>query len=305
MKIIFVGTADFGIPTLEKLKSLYEIPLIITQPDKPTGRKQALTAPPIKAWAEKNNIRTIQPEKIASAKKNIADVEPDLMIVAAYGQIIPLDVLKVPKKGSVNIHGSLLPKYRGSSPIQAAILNGEQETGITFIEMDEKMDHGPILHQARLAINDNQTFLEIYKLLAQLSAEEMAKFLPDFFAGKTKPVIQNSGQATYTKLITKNDGRIKWTNPAQAIQRQVMALNPEPGTWTILDDKSVKIIKTEVLIENKIELAGKLYRSSGNLAVKCADFSIKLLEVQPEGKKPMTGNDFLNGLKNLDTKIFV
>jgi methionyl-tRNA formyltransferase len=304
-KIIFVGTTEFGIPTLEKLKTLFEIPLIITQPDRPTGRKQTLTPPPIKLWAQKNNIQVSQPEKISDVKSNIKELTPDILLVAAYGQIIPAEILNIAKMGSVNIHGSVLPKYRGPTPIQTAILNNDKDTGITLLKMDEKIDHGPIITAVHIPIRENENFITLYSRLAELSADLCIKSLPDYIDGKLIPREQNHSAATFTKLIAKDDGRIKWTNSAQMIHQQVLALNPEPGTWTRLEEKSVKILKTELLIENKIELAGKLYRSGENLAVKCADFSLKLIEVQPEGKKPMPGSDFLNGLKNLETKIFV
>ncbi|MEJ0021101.1 MAG: methionyl-tRNA formyltransferase [Candidatus Doudnabacteria bacterium] len=163
MKIIFAGTTEFGIPTLEMLKKDHELVLIITQPDKPVGRKQIMTPPPIKLWAEKNKIPVVQPAKILDDLPRIKDLAPDLLLVAAYGQIIPKEVLDIPKFGSINIHGSLLPKYRGASPIQAVILNGDNETGITLIRMDEKMDHGQIIAKSVLRLKGNETFTGLYK----------------------------------------------------------------------------------------------------------------------------------------------
>lgn len=303
MRIVFAGTSDFGIPTLEAIKK--SLVLIITQPDKPTGRQQTITPPPVKIWATKNNISVIQPEKITEAKEMIKNSDADLMLVAAYGQIIPKEILDIPKNGSVNIHGSLLPKYRGASPIQSAILDGEEVTGVTLFQMDEKMDHGSILERIKIPIEANEGFMQLYSRMAKITGEKIQPFLDKLFAGNILKQPQDETRATYTKLLTKEDGRIKWTMPAKSIHQQVLALNPEPGTWTRLDEKSVKILKTETLVDNKIELAGKLYRVGDNLAVKCSDYSLIVKELQPEGKKPMAGGEFLNGLRNLETKIFV
>ncbi len=304
MKIIYAGTTDFGIPTLERLKNNYELVLIITQPDKPTGRNKALTPPPIKVWAEKNNIPVQQPDKIASLKSVLTNLEPDLMIVAAYGQIIPKDILDIPKFKSINIHGSLLPKYRGPSPIQTAILNGSGSSGITLIQMDEKMDHGPIITTAAIPLDENENYTTLHKKMSLAAADLVMKILPDWFAGKITPVEQAHSLASYTKLLTRDDARIVWTNSGLNILEQINALNPEPGTWTTLDGKNIKVISAKLLNESKIELPGKIYSYQGQLAVKTKDISILIDQIQPEGKSPMSGKDFLNGLKT-GSKIFI
>ncbi len=304
MRIIFAGTSEFGIPTLEKLKSSYELVLVITQPDKPTGRNKILTPPPIKVWAEKNNIKVIQPQKILDSKFQILDSNPDLMIVAAYGQIIPQEILDIPRFKSINIHGSLLPKYRGASPIQAAIMNQDEKTGITLIQMDAKMDNGPIIAKSEFALNGTETFSGLYKTLAMVSADLVMKALPDWFEGKIKPEVQNHPLATFSKMLTRTDARIDWSQPAKKIDALVRALNPEPGTWTTLDGKTVKILKTILLQESKIELPGKIYWHQGQLAVKAIDGSLLIEQIQPEGKQPMSGKDFLNGLKTAN-KLFI
>ncbi len=305
MKIIFAGTTEFAIPTLEALKKSYDIPLIITQPDRPTGRKQVLTPPPIKVWAIKNNIPVIQPEKIIDAKDIIAEAKADVILVAAYGQIIPNEILKLPRMGAINIHGSILPKYRGASPIQAAIMHGDTETGVTFIKMDDKMDNGPICAITRTQILPDENFQSLYKRLSEISANTAVEFFTKYLAGQLKPLPQDQSRATFTTLLTKKDARIQWTGQAKDVHQLVLALNPEPGTWTMLDDKIIKILKTEPSTDNKIELPGKIYRLGEHMAVKCADYSLKILEIQPEGKTPMPGADYLNGLKNLESKIFV
>lgn len=315
MKIIFAGTSEFGIPTLEALKKQpaspnggqggHELVLIITQPDKPAGRNKVLTPPPIKQWALKNNIQVLQPEKISEIKSQIAAFEADLMLVAAYGQIIPKDILDAPKFGSVNIHPSVLPKYRGATPIQNAILNGDLTTGVTLIQMDEKMDHGDVLAIRTIALTGREIFPELYRTLAELSAELTLETLDKLTNGSLAPQPQKHSEASFVKLLTRDDGRIDWSTPAAHIDRQIRALNPEPGTWTKLQDKVVKILEVEILNDHKIDLPGKLYVSSEGLAVKTLDNSLLLKHVKPEGKNEMTGKDYLNGLKSLSDKMFM
>jgi methionyl-tRNA formyltransferase len=305
MKIIFAGTTEFGIPTLEKIKAQHELVLIITQPDRPTGRNRTLTPPPIKVWAEKNNIQVQQPEKIQDLRFKIQDLEPDLLLVAAYGQIIPQEVLDIPKFKSINIHGSILPKHRGASPIQSAILNGDTESGITLIQMDAQMDHGPIVATQSVAIEDKETFSTLHKKLSIIAADLITKTLQDWFAGKIQPKEQNHSAATFTKLIKRTDGKIDWSKPAVEVLRKIRALNPEPGTWTTLGNKSIIISDAEIINDHKIELPGKLYVSQGEVAVKTLDQGLLLKKVKPEGKNEMSGKDFLNGLKNLSDKIFI
>lgn len=298
MRLIFIGTTEFGIPTLEKLKRAHELVLIITQPDKPSGRKQQLTPPPIKLWAQKNNIQVLQSENISNLKALIEEAKPDLAIVAAYGQIIPKDILDIPKFKSINIHGSLLPKYRGASPIQAAILNQEPETGITLIQMDEKMDHGPVLAKSKISLEGTEGFAELYKKLSELASELVIKTLPSWFDGTLKAEEQNHGQATFTKLLRRADAKIDWSRPAKEVNALIRALNPEPGTWTTLDGKTIKILKASLISDHKIELPGKIYPYEGQPAVKTLDNSLLLEQIQPEGKSVMSGKDFFNGLRS-------
>jgi methionyl-tRNA formyltransferase len=306
VKFIFAGTTEFGIPTLEKLiAGGHELIFVITNPDKPVGRKQELSPTPIKKWGQSKNIKVLQPEKILDCKLEILDSKPDLLLVAAYGQIIPKEILEIPNKGSVNIHGSILPKYRGASPIQAALMNGSKSTGITLIRMDEKMDHGPVLAIQTLTIDASDDFVALYKKLAEVSAELAANILPKYIAGQIKPIEQDHEKATFTKLLTKADGKIDWTRRASEIVNQIRALNPEPGTWTTLDGKIIKIMSAKIITESKIELPGKLYRHPEGLAVKTTDQSLLIQKIQPEGKNQMSGKDFLNGLKTLDRLHFV
>ncbi len=304
MKIIFAGTAEFGIPTLERLKKEHEIVLVITQPDKPAGRNKTITPPPIKLWADKNIIKVEQPEKISNLKSLILNLEPDLLLVAAYGQIIPKDILDIPKFKSINIHGSLLPKYRGASPIQATILNMDGETGITLIQMDEKMDHGPIIAKEVVRLSKNETFVDLYKNLSIVAADLTVKTLPLWFENIIGAAEQIHTHATYTKLISRTDAKLNWSKSAKELDAQIRALNPEPGTWTTLDGKIIKIVKAQILSDVKIELPGKIHSHQGLPAVKTLDASLLIEQIQPEGKSVMNGKDFLNGLKT-GSKLFI
>lgn len=305
MRIIFAGTTEFGIPTLEKVKTEHEFVAVITQPDRPAGRKKELSPSPIKLWAERNQILVLQPEKISDLLSVVRDLNPDLLLAAAYGQIIPRTVLEIPNHGSINLHGSLLPKYRGASPIQTAILNGDKTTGVTLFFMDEKLDHGPILSQATITINDDDNYLSLYKKLSLLSADLVVETLKNLNNIKLKP--QDESLATYTKLFTLKDGKINWTDNASKVHNQIRALNPQPGTWTTLNDKSqsVKILEAETATDLGIDLPGKILKNGNKMLVKCGVGSLWIKQIQPAGKKPMPGIDFLNGLKNLETKLFM
>lgn len=304
MKFIFAGTTEFGIPSIEKLMQAgHELLFCITNPDKPTGRKQVLSPTPIKKWAGELNVKVLQPEKISTALEDIQAANADIMLVAAYGQIIPKEVFEAPKFGSINIHASILPRYRGASPIQTAILNGEETTGVTLIKMNEKMDQGPMLDMTEFKI-ENRNFLEVYKDLAVVAADLCVEVLPKYVAGELRLQEQAHAQASYTKKLSKTDGKIDWTKTAPEIYNQIRALNPEPGTWSTLDGKVVKILDAHVLEDPRIELPGKISKNSG-LIVKTGSGSLKILKVQPEGKNVMSGQDFINGIKNFERRHFV
>jgi methionyl-tRNA formyltransferase len=305
MKIIFIGTTELGIPTLEMLKRDYDLRLVITQPDKPAGRKRIPNPSPVKIWAMANGVNFIQPEKVADGEQAIREIAPDVMVVVAYGQIIPKHVLDLPRRGAVNLHPSLLPKYRGASPIKTAILNDDKKTGVTIMLMDEKMDHGPILGCASIPIQETDDHDSLFEKLAELGARIMKESLAGWLDGTLKPQEQDHDRATFVKMIRRDDARIDWTRPARQILQQIKALNPEPGTWTTLDKKSVKIMAAEEVRTGKIELPGKIYAEGRDCLVKCGDYSLKLLQVQPEGRNQISGRDFLNGLKNLETKVFI
>jgi len=280
-KIIFIGTSQFAVPALKSLiENKYKIITVITSSDKPIGRKQEITHSPIKKTALEYNLEIIQPEKISDITSKISDLKPDLIITAAYGQIIPKDILNTPKFNSLNLHPSLLPKYRGPSPIQTAILNNDKTTGITIMLMDEKLDHGPIISQVKIKINNYDNYQTLEKKLSQEAATLLIKTLPQYFQDQIKPKPQEEKKASYTKILTRQDGKINWQQTAQEIEKKIRAFYPWPGTWTELNGKRIKILKAKITNQG----------------------FLKLELVQPAGKKPMTGQEFFRGCK--DKKVW-
>ncbi len=279
MKYIFFGTPEFAAIVLEKLITAGYIPeAVVCNPDEPVGRKQILTPPPVKILAEKFNISILQPEKLRNNlefSNQLKKLKLDLAIVAAYGKIISKEILDIPVYGFINIHGSILPVYRGASPIQNAILNGDAETGITLIKLDEEMDHGPILANSKLSITDDDTYESLSRKLAISGAELLIKTIPDYISGKIKPVEQNHDGATYTGIIKKEDGKIDWSKGAEEIERMTRAFYPWPTAWTTWNKKVFKILEAEVC--------------NGKLEIK---------KLQLEGGKVLSIKEFLNGHKD-------
>jgi len=283
-KIIFVGTSQFAVPPLENLiKNKYNIIKVITAPDKPIGRHHEITPSPIKQTALRYKLSLSQPEKIAEIILEILKLKPDLIVLAAYGKIIPKDILKIPRFGCLNLHPSLLPKYRGPSPIQTAILNGESETGITIMLMDEIIDHGPIIGQKNMAIASDENYQTLEKKLSQLAANFLMEILPQYLQNKIKPQPQNEGRASYTKILTRQDGQIDWQQSAQVIARKIRAFYPWPGAWANFNGKRTKILKAKA-VDKKQE---------ATLPTKKGFLFLEI--VQPAGRKPMTGQEFFRG----------
>lgn len=304
MKIVFMGTAEFAVPILEKLvQSNYKPVLVVASPDKPVGRKQIITPPPVKVLAEKYKIPVAQPEKI----REIGNLTPDLIVVAAYGKILPKEILDIPRFGCLNIHPSLLPKYRGPSPIQTVILNGDKETGVTIILMNEKVDSGKIVASIKYQVSNGITCKELWKELAELGAKLLIDTIPKWIKGEIKPRIQDETKATYTKILKKGDGKIDWQKSAKDIEKQIRAFEPWPGSFTKYQTsdknyKILKILKTQVLKQTKKDPSGppgKIFLFSGNkIAVQTAKGFLIIEVLLPEGKKPMTAVEFLRGHKS-------
>jgi len=305
IKIIFMGTPKFAVSSLNALfKNGYNILAVITAKDKPVGREKKITPPPVKKAAIKYKIPVMQPDKLSSVCSKISFLKPDLIIVCAYGKIVPKSILEIPRYGAINIHPSLLPKYRGPSPIQSAILNGEKETGITIIKMNEKMDAGPILYQSRTKIKENDNYKTIYQRLSYRSAKVLIKILPKIVNGSIQPIEQNEKEATYTKLISKEDGKIYWHKPAKEIERQIKAFYPWPGTYTFLKIKNqlkrLKILDAYTVIPSPDLVEKRKYGQvftddKKQMLVQTGKNCLLLEKVQLEGRKAISGKDFLKG----------
>jgi len=301
-KLIFMGTPRFAAIILKKIIAIGWIPkAVITQPDKPIGRKQTLEESPVKKLALKHNIVVLQPEKLKNNEEivqKIKNLNPNLIVVAAYGKIIPKNILGIPKYGCLNIHGSLLPKYRGASPIQYTILNGDEKTGVTIILIDEKMDHGPLIASSELKIKKLKlNYKELSEKLAKLGAELLIKILPNWVKGEIEPVPQNHNKATYTKIIRKKDGLIDWNKSAKKIEQKIRAFQSWPTAFTKVPvkrkQKILKIFKAEVCKEQR--KPGEIFWLNKKMAVGCGQNALILEEVQLEGKKRMSATDFLRG----------
>lgn len=301
--IVFMGTPDFSIPVLEGLLELenFQVSGVVTQPDKKAGRGGEIKQSPVKILAKKYNLPVLQPEKITDeAIAEIKSFNPDVIVVAAYGHIIPKKLLDLPKYKCINVHGSLLPKYRGASPIQWAILEGEKETGITIMLMDEKMDHGAILEQAKIQIDEEETSASLFVKMSSLSKQVIKDVLPLFVEGKLKPRVQDELKASFTKILSKDDGHIFWSQTAEEIERKVRALDPWPSCFSFYGSPMarLKILQASIRsFSNKENLPlGQVVLTDDKKIGVIASKDLLVLEIlQLEGKKKMASHDFLNG----------
>lgn len=297
MRIIYMGTPDFAVPALERLvESSHEVVAVFTQPDKPRGRKMIMTPPDVKVCAEKYNIPVYQPNtfKDGEALKIIENYNPDTIVVAAYGKILPKAVLDAPKYGCINIHGSLLPKYRGASPIQQAVLNGDKITGITTMLMDVGLDMGDILLQVETEIGENETSGELFDRLAVLGGDLLMDTLSSLEKGEITPKKQDESLASHTVKIDKSSCPIDFSKTAVEVHNQVRGLNPWPVATTRIGEKNVKVYSTKLCKKNGKE--GTIL-SVKPLIVACGEGSVEICQLQPEGKKQMTAEAFVAGHK--------
>ena len=297
MKIIFIGTPDFAAASLEALiASRHEIQAVVTQPDKPKGRKGELTPPPVKVIAKREGIKVYQPLKVRDEEfvKTLRAYNPDVMVVVAFGQIIPLSILKMPKYGCVNIHGSLLPKYRGAAPIQWAVLDGEKETGITTILMDEGIDTGDILLKKTIKIDADETSGSLFDKLKALGAETILETLDELEKGSITPTKQGESPTAYAKMLTKAMGLIDFTRSAKELDCFVRGMDPWPSAYTLLAGKTLKLWKVRA-VEGGGKAGSVIDIGKESFTIACGEGAIEVLEVQLEGKKRMSAGDFLKG----------
>lgn len=303
LRILFYGTSSFAVPALEHLLHAedMEIVAVVTQPDKPAGRHGELQMSPIKDAAHRHGcpIKQYASVKDPHVYDELAAYKPDIAVVVSFGQIIPQRLLDLPRYGSINIHGSLLPRYRGSSPIHAAILAGDTQTGVTIMKMDAKMDHGPILACISESIFADDTVGRLHDRLAEIGGKEIAGVLREYISGQRSPVPQNDDEATYVQLLTREDGAIHWTNSAAFIERMLRAYDPWPGTFGFFEKSRLKVLAGYVLPlpqEQASATPGSCFVSDGLPCVVCGEqTALCMTRLQPEGKKAMSGQDFLRG----------
>jgi len=297
-KIIFAGTSEFAVPSLIKLSEsdFINLMLVISQPDKPIGRKKELLPSPIKETATNLELNISQPSKIIELKKNIEKIKPDLGIVVSYGQIIPPEILNLPKHGWINLHPSLLPKYRGPAPLQNTILNGDKQTGISLIALDDKMDHGPIIAQLKYDLDKKYTTPELSKILSQKGAELLIQNISNYLHETSKPQAQDDALATFAKIINKEDGLIDWNKSADEIECQIRAYMPWPGCYTTWNNKRLKIISADAVAFNiTTENSGQVLKIDNKLVIVCGKNALEVNELQLEGKAKTAVKVFLTG----------
>ncbi len=300
-KLIFMGTPDFAAPVLEALIGRYEIVGVVTQPDRRARRGRKVEASPVKVVALAHDLPVLQPPSLRQpdAVAELRALMPDVIVVAAYGQILPADVLAIPPRGCLNVHASPLPRYRGAAPVAAAILAGEDETGVTIMLMDEGMDTGPILSQAACAISPQDTRGSLSARLAQLGADLLMDTLPRWLAGEIEPQPQHHSQATYCRIIAKEDGLIDWSQSAIEIWRRSRAYCPWPSAYTYWRGKLLKMLRAESLPQwaGEGELGQVMVLDEG-LAVATGEGALVLGEVQLAGKRALSAEDFARGQRD-------
>ena len=299
MRIVFMGTPDFAVPCLQRiLADGHEVPAVFTQPDKPVGRHAVLTPPPVKQLAQERGIPIYQPTKMrdGTVAAQLKELAPDCLVVVAYGRILPQAILDVPPKGCINIHGSLLPKYRGAAPINWAILNGERETGVTIMYMAKELDAGDILHVLKTDIDPQEDAQTLTARLAELGAQALSETVEQLRAGTAHRTVQDHSAYTYAPMLTKDMGIIDWTKPAGHIHNQVRGLIPWPCASTELGGATVKIFRTEVLGETGKAPGAVAAAGKAGIDVACGDgHLLRILELQPQGGRRMAAADYLRG----------
>ena len=302
MRILFIGTGDIGMPTLQALlKSEHEIVGVVTQPDKPVGRAQTIEPPPIKKALAATKIRVLQPARIKDrqAIEEIHALTPDVIVVMAYGQILPSDILEVPKITCLNLHASLLPRWRGAAPIQAAIAAGDRKTGITVMYMNEGLDTGDILLQCAIDIEPTDTGGSLHDRLAKVAPETLLESLELLENGRAPRIPQHDALATYASKLKREDGKIDWTNPAEAIERKIRAFDPWPGAFMKYDGQNLKIFSATILALRGTP--GEILQSEKGLVIAAGEGALSLGQVQLEGKRRMTAAEFLRGHRTLSS----
>ena len=303
MRLVFLGTSAFACPSLLALATVHEITLVITQPDRRAGRKQELSRPPVGIEADRLGLPVTQPERINSKEtlRLLRQATPEVIVVAAYGQILREAVFSLPPLGTINIHASLLPRYRGAAPINWAIIRGAVETGITTFLIEAGLDTGKILLQRAVSIGRDETAGELHERLSFLGSEVILDTLAGLEAKTLEPVAQNEKEATVAPMLRREDGLISWQKRALELHNQVRGMNPWPGAYTHLEEARVKVHRTALtgVADGKVRPGEIVLRETGRLLVGTADDLIEILEIQRESHPRMTGCAFLNGLRRV------
>jgi methionyl-tRNA formyltransferase len=303
MRVLFIGTGEIGVPILRSLLNSKEHELVgvVTQPDKPVGRAQRIEAPAIKAALAGSTLPILQPERIKreTAVGEICALAPDVIVVMAYGQILPRSVLEIPRIACLNLHASLLPRHRGAAPIQAAIAVGDRESGITVMYMDEGLDTGDIMLQSRLEIATEETGGSLHDRLARIAPSALEEALRQLQEGNAPRIPQDSSTATYAPKLEREHGRIDWTESAMVIERKIRAFDPWPGAFTILRDEAGRERKLKIFSASVVAAArtkpGEILRADCSIVIATGDGALSLREVQLEGKRRMSATEFLRG----------
>lgn len=300
LRIIFMGTPDFAAATLQALiNSPDEVVAVVTQPDKGRGRGRKVTAPPTKILAEQHNIPVLQPTKIKTEEfhNGLLSYQPDLIVVAAYGRILPKSLLELAPMGCINVHGSLLPKYRGAAPIQWAVINGEKDAGVTIIQMDEGMDTGDMLLKGTIATSPDETAGSLFEKLAELGASTLLSAIKGIKAGSVIPTPQDHDRATMAPMLKKEDGRIDWSRSAREISCLIRGLDPWPSAWCSMEGKRLRLFSPQIVEGSKENGSpGTVLKANRQgLLVACGSDNLLFKALQPEGKKRMDVASFING----------
>ncbi len=299
LRIIFMGTPDFAVSTLKSLiAGPDQVVAVVSQPDRPKGRGKKLVPTPVKEIAMAANLPVLQPTKIKTEefRNQLADYKPDVIVVAAYGRILPPQLLELAPHGCINVHGSILPKYRGAAPIQWAVINGDEKAGISIMQMDEGMDTGDILHQRIIDVSPDETAGSLFEKLAQLGGEALLEALEMVKAGTLKPVVQDHQQATHAPMLKKEDGHIDWNQDAQTIHNRIRGFDPWPSAFCFLDEKRLRLFSPTVVHMDSEQSPGTVIKADkGGLLISTGSNCLEIEELQPEGKKRMKVEAFING----------
>ncbi len=296
MRVVFMGTPDFAVPSLQKLLDAgFEVCAVYTQPDKPKGRGHKLQAPPVKELALQHEIPVFQPTSLRKeeVQQELQSFQPDVIVVVAYGKILPKAVLDLPRLGCINVHGSLLPKYRGAAPIQWTVINGDGTGGVTTMFMGEGLDTGDMLLKAETPVGAEETAGQLFDRLKDLGADLLLETLEKLEQGTLTPIPQNEEDATHAPMLSKELSVIDWSKPARELHNLIRGLNPWPSAYSYLDGKKLKIHASRV-VEGSGE-AGKAFTKDGNLLVYCGEDALELTEIQTENGKRMDGKSYLLG----------